>query len=743
MARKSSSQAVLVPWRWSVVSTPIIAAVALFTIGAFLGQFTVRAVYVGLVTAFAVTGAVLACRKAQPGRFATMYAVLVAALSGAWLTWVTATTTWSAQAATALFCGLGVFGPLWFLARHTHHRKRLKEEEDERRRLAAAEARRWPELLAGLGLSGVAQLERSNHSEGCYTLRLQLPAEGKIKYGSINSKTEEIEIAAGLRYGAIHVERGNTAAEVLLHVNEVDILAETVPIPRDHTPLTINNPLPLGLYEDSTIVDVRMQGRASKTVGLRGKGKSNLINVKLAALTRCVDVIVWMIDNKGGRTARPWLLPWLEGRTHRPVIDWVATTDAEVGRMLRAAKAIIDYRANSGEGGDKILPTARLPEIMIICEEVALIFGQHDMANLPNARLGLQIVQLGRSEAVDVDLVAQRGTVTMLGSGDLKSQLENTFGLGVADPNDARYIFGDTKVAADLAKLEHAGSMLVQAGKDTRIVPAKAWWVEHSEIGAPGGIAESNTYVGPDLDVGSAAAANAAGEYFERWSYDRAGHLVPNARPTKTAIPTPSKPAADEATSSTAQRLGLAPSKLVPSPLDERSSDTSPSFEVIDGGKASPQFAAARRGMSNVPTVLAAVYETFVSAREHRIHTTRLLDQPALAGSRPSGSAWCSPATVSSRASTRSSPTVNVDAATHTRTSPQPSNGTPTGARQPVKKVMPSERRTLHRSVQRTDRPRRHTQGDIGHDLRRHGDSWHFRDPCTRIADAPITADWP
>lgn len=625
MVRRYNGPGRYVPWRWSVVSTPIIAAGALYTAGALLDELGVRSLYVGLVMVCAAVGAVIACRKTQPGRFAATYAVTVSVISGGWLTWVTATTAWSPRAVTFLLCGLGFFGPLWFMARHTHYRKRLKEEEEERRRIAVAEARLWPELMAGLGLAGISQIERVNHSEGCYTLRLQLPTDGKVKYGSINNKTEEIEIAAGLRYGAIHLERGKTAAEVLLHVNEVDILAETVPIPRDHTPLSVNSPLPLGLYEDSTVVEVRMQGRASKTVGLRGKGKSNLINVKLAALTRCVDVVVWMIDNKGGRTARPWLVPWLEGRTHRPVIDWVATTDVEVGRMLRAAKAVIDYRANSGEGGDKIVPTARLPEIMIICEEVALIFGQHDMANLPNARLGLQIVQLGRSEAVDVDLVAQRGTVTMLGSGDLKSQLENTFGLGVADPNDARYIFGDTKLAADLAKLEHPGSMLVQAGKDSRIVPAKAWWVDHSDIGSPGGIAESNTYVGPDLDAGSAVAANAAGDYHERWSYERAGHLIPSARPT-AAVPTPS---AQMPEASTAERLGLAPSKLVPSPLAERAADVLHSLTVIDGGKPGGR---ADVGKENVPSVLAAVYDAFVATRADRLHTTRLLTEPALTG---------------------------------------------------------------------------------------------------------------
>ncbi|GAB3428444.1 hypothetical protein [Flindersiella endophytica] len=606
MSRTTARPSLLAtPWRWSVISTPVIAAFALYTAGAVLDVVRVSALYVAAVVVCALIGTIAACRRADPGRFASTYAVMVVTAAGAWLVWTTATTAWSMRAVTGLSCGLGLLGPLWFLARHTHYRKRFKEEEELRRRREAAEARRWPDLLAMLGMPGIVQRDRVEHGPGCYSLRLLLPVDGKVKYATLRNKTEEIEIAAGLRYGALYVERGSTAADVWLHLNEVDVLSKTIPIPRDNRPLTINDPLPLGVYEDSTQLEVPMQGRASKTVGLRGKGKSNLINVKVTGLTRCVDAVVWMIDGKGGRTARPWLQPWFEGRTHRPVIDWVATTPAEISRMLLAATAVIDHRANSGAGGDKITPTPQLPEIMILCEEVALIFGQHDVSNATNARLGLKIVQLGRSEAVSVDLVAQRGTVTMLGSGDLKSQLENTFGLGVADANDARYIFGDTKIAADLAKLEHPGTMLVQAGQDTRILPAKAWWVAYEEIGGPGGIAERNTPIGPDLDAGSAAAAHAAGRYHDRWSHERAGHLMPGAQPQPT---TTYQPPTEPQT--TAEKLGLEPSTLIPSPF--RRDEQQPS-QPGNGGTA------------KVPPILAAVDAVFRKRNVDRLHTTFLL----------------------------------------------------------------------------------------------------------------------
>src|SRR5690606_15278436 len=125
--------------------------------------------------------------------------------------------------------------------------------------------------------------------------------------------------------------------------------------------------------------------------------------------------------------------------------------------------------------------------------------------------------------------------------------------------------------------------------------------------------AESNTYVGPDLDAGSAAAADGAGEYLARWSDERAGHLVPNARPTAGVVP----PTAEM---STAERLGLAPSKLVPSPLDKR-----PSLTAVDGGRSAGW-------KENVPPVLVAVYDAFVASRADRLHTTRLLTEPALTG---------------------------------------------------------------------------------------------------------------
>ena len=100
--------------------------------------------------------------------------------------------------------------------------------------------------------------------------------------------------------------------------------------------LSIDNPIPIGVYEDGQVCSVTLREMATLIVGLRGSGKSNLLNVLLAQLARCADVLIFAIDLKGGRMAAPWIEPWLDHRTPRPVVDWLATDREEAERMLRA-----------------------------------------------------------------------------------------------------------------------------------------------------------------------------------------------------------------------------------------------------------------------------------------------------------------------------------------------------------------------------------------------------------------------
>ncbi len=283
---------------------------------------------------------------------------------------------------------------------------------------------------------------------------------------------------------------------------------------------------------------------------------TNLLNVLLAQLARCPDVLIFAIDLKGGRMAAPWMEPWLAGRTPKPVVDWLATDREEAERMLRALLRAVDARSRSGSGGEKIIPSPRQPAILLVCDEIAVILGvgmggprysAEGVTNATLAGLATQLVMTGRSEAIDPIMATQRGTVTMTGSADLKSQCALRIGLGVASEADARLIIpDDVRIAADLARLRYPGTGIVQMGKQGRVLPVKFYRIEYDEIGQ---IAERYGMIRPGPDT---LLADALGEdYATRWSPERAARIpgvrgrpmVPASVPAD--IPAPRVPADD------------------------------------------------------------------------------------------------------------------------------------------------------------------------------------------------------
>ncbi len=109
----------------------------------------------------------------------------------------------------------------------------------------------------------------------------------------------------------------------------------------------------------------------------------------------------------------------------------------------------------------------------------------------------------------------------MTGSADLKSQCALRIGLGVASEADARLIIpDDVQIAADLARLRHPGTGIVQQGKNGRVLPVKFYRIEHEMISQ---IAERYGRVRPGPDK---VLEEALGEdYRTRWSPGRIARI--------------------------------------------------------------------------------------------------------------------------------------------------------------------------------------------------------------------------
>jgi hypothetical protein len=538
------------PWR-GAVALGLLAAGTVYAAGALL-VMTHPKPLAAVVVAAAATGCSVLAALFTTGATATAgWWSACGAVAAGWLAYAAVAGPWSWPAAAGLLVPTALL--IWLRSVVRAHEDRLAEAQQ--RRLAevgqAADRQKWPALLARIGYQGVTFVRREETLCG-YSVLLSLPPSGSVTYPQLANSRERLEVAARTRHGSLRFERGRAAHEVVLHVAERDVLAETIPLPVQTWPAeslpagtrqpTITRPIAIGVHEDGQVCTITLREVASLIVGLRGSGKSNLLNVLIAQLARCDDVLIFVIDQKGGRMAAPWLQPWLAGRTPRPVIDWLATTREEAEVMLRACLRGIDARSRSGSGGEKIVPSARQPAIVLIVDEAAVIFGLgtggprsslEGTTNSQLAALGTQITMLGRSEAIDPVFATQRGTVTMTGSGDLKSQCGLRIGLGVASESDARLIIpDDVHIAADLASLAHPGSGIVQV-KHGRVTPVKFFRLEHEQIGP---IAERAGRIRPRPDPLLAAALGDA--YANRWSAHRTGPQ-PGGAPGPLSQPDP------------------------------------------------------------------------------------------------------------------------------------------------------------------------------------------------------------
>ncbi|WP_431935753.1 hypothetical protein [Micromonospora sp. RP3T] len=364
-------------------------------------------------------------------------------------------------------------------------------------------AREWNKAFNSVGLTGCRFGKKENTRSGFAVLVL-FPESGKIGYEAVEGKLGALERNLKMLKDvldvtpAIHPTSGRELADrCWIHVDVADILSQLLPMPETHEKTTVNEAFRIGMYADGKHMTLTLREISALIIGVRGRGKTNLFHVIVHQLSRCIDVVLWAIDLKGGRAVKPWLSAWLNGApgpdgkpVRRPVFDWVATTRLEAALMIHAAHALITHRGNVSAGGSKMEPSETSPAVLVLCDEIAALVGKHSgpatskdwwnpTANQISKVLTL-CIQLGRSEAVDFVLFSQRATVTMVGGGDLKSQVEMRIGLGVTNPGDAASVFQNDNVnARKLRRLKHKrtrGACLVETGEDTNHMAGKTFY---------------------------------------------------------------------------------------------------------------------------------------------------------------------------------------------------------------------------------------------------------------------------
>ena len=194
------------------------------------------------------------------------------------------------------------------------------------------------------------------------------------------------------------------------------------------------NMVEIGLTEDGRPVRVLLLRRNVLVGGIAGAGKSGILNVIIATLAACRDVVLWGVDLKGGMELQPWAA----------CFDRLATTPDEATGLFRDAVAWLNHRARENAAAGKRVhePAPDDPALIIITDEHAELPAQaHECAD--------SIARRGRAVAVNLIAATQRPTQTAMGKDTaVRSQMDIRICLRVREKRDADLVLGPGAVTA-------------------------------------------------------------------------------------------------------------------------------------------------------------------------------------------------------------------------------------------------------------------------------------------------------
>jgi S-DNA-T family DNA segregation ATPase FtsK/SpoIIIE len=374
-----------------------------------------------------------------------LYVAVTVLTGGTWLALATAAGPLASPLPQALGIGGLVLAVPWWADRRRRAKVRVE------RTLA-----RWPDIAKAIGLAGSEIMSASVDLWG-WRARMRL-ARGQT-IADVTAKIPAIESGFGTHRNAVRVAPtpDDLANRCELRVLDRDPHAESVPW--DGPSVTsVTQPVDLGPFEDAEPCRVLFLRRHVLMGGATGSGKSGGLNVLLANLVACRDVIIWAIDLKGGMELQPWL----------PCLDRLATTPEDATRLLADAVAILHARAGSlaSIGRREWHPSPQAPALVIIIDEYAEL-----AESAPAAMTHTDtIARLGRAVAVTLVAATQRPTQQVMGNGAVRSQMDVRISFRVREQRDVDLILGQgmRKNGWHADKLNAPGKFLISApGHDT------------------------------------------------------------------------------------------------------------------------------------------------------------------------------------------------------------------------------------------------------------------------------------
>jgi S-DNA-T family DNA segregation ATPase FtsK/SpoIIIE len=328
----------------------------------------------------------------------------------------------------------------------------------------------WPDISKAISLPG-SKIQSATVDLWGWRARVRL-ARGQT-IADVTARIPAIESALGTYRGAVRVypTSDGKANRCELRVLGSDLHAESIAWPGPSA-RSITQPVDLGPFEDAEPCRVSFLRRRALFAGTTGSGKSGGLNVLMATLAACDDVVIWAIDLKKGME----LLPWA------PCIDRLATTPEEAAALLADAVAILQGRAEhlAATGHRVWEPTPEMPALVIIVDEYAELADE-----APDAMTDTDsIARLGRALAVTLVAATQRPTQKAMGQGAVRSQMDTRICFSVRERKDVDLVLGQgmLSVGRHAHALNAPGKFLVSAPEHTTPKRARAFLVTDDDV---------------------------------------------------------------------------------------------------------------------------------------------------------------------------------------------------------------------------------------------------------------------
>jgi S-DNA-T family DNA segregation ATPase FtsK/SpoIIIE len=278
-----------------------------------------------------------------------------------------------------------------------------------------------------------------------------------------------------------------------MRVVERDPHAEPIPFPGTQE-RSLAEVIEVGVFEDGQPVRVQLASRNTLIGGIVGSGKSGVVNVLLAILTACRDLVVIGIDLKGGMELRPW----------QSCLARLATTPEEAVTLLEDIMLLLDRRAQEmGQESRRLwAPTPDAPAVVVVVDEYA---------ELPDEAMHYadSIARRGRAVAITLLIATQRPTQKAMGHSAVRSQMDVRICLRVRERRDVDLVLGQGMNAAGwfAETLNAPGKFVISSPEHDTPRRARAYYLSDEAVQH---IAGANAPIRPMLPELSGSSAKPA-----------------------------------------------------------------------------------------------------------------------------------------------------------------------------------------------------------------------------------------